>query len=593
MIEFSVRFVIFVLLFSACRSDPAPAAGPYEPAPLGEVSFKHTDNHIRISLSTEPDNLNPLLTKISVSRYVYEMIFQSLNTQDPGTLDPVPMLATLPEISRESNGRVTYSYVIDRKAKWPNGLPVTAADVVFSMKLALNPLTGNGGGRGYLEMVQNVVTSPSDERRFKVVTTKPYILAQEAIGGLVVFPEYAYDKELLLRQIRLRDLSDARKAERMAVDDEALIEFSAAFNLLAEDRSATSLVGSGPYALTNWDPGEQVVLTQRNDYWAEGSDHPWLAAGPDGLTFKFIPDPNTVANALRDELIDAAVGLPVTQFRNLRDDRYLLDRFTFDTVQGFKYFGVLFNQRHPLFEDGATRRALAKLVDVDALIEQLFPGGLAARVTGPVLPTRTYFNDALSPITYDLTDAQAALAQAGWLDTNGDGTVDKEINGERREMAFEFYIFPSTTSEAIGTLIAEWAAEAGVRIDVVPKDARTLYAELDKGNFATALVGQSFSASADDFTQSWSSASVPPEGSNRGGFADGEADQLMRRIRVELDAAKRLPLYERLQEIMYEDQPMVFLFSPRECIVVSRRLEYDPRATTPNLTFNDLTVVER
>ena len=148
---------------------------------------------------TEPDNLNPLLTTASISRYIHEMIFQPLNLLDPENLQPVPCLAGLPDVAQQPGGQVSYAYAIDPTATWPNGLSVTAADVVFSMKLLLNPLTGSGAYRPYLAMVDNVVTTPSDEHRFKVVTDGPYVLSQQAIGDIRVYPEYVYDPERVLR----------------------------------------------------------------------------------------------------------------------------------------------------------------------------------------------------------------------------------------------------------------------------------------------------------------------------------------------------------------------------------------------------------
>ena len=573
--------------FASCKTDPAPATGPYSPPPVSDVAFKYQGEEVRIGLPIKPDNLNPLLTTSRVGRYVNDLIFQRLNGQDPETLEPIPALASLPDTRRESNGSVSYAYVLNKDATWPNGLPVTAADVVFSLKLALNPLVGGGAYRPYLESVSNVVTSPADERRFRVVTDKPYLLAQESIGDLVIYPEYVYDPAYVLRGLRMSDLANEAKAERLVENE--VKAFSEAFNELASSREPADLVGSGPYEFVTWENDQEIVLQRRDDYWAEGTRNPHLRAGAPGVTFKMIGDETAMANALRDELIDVVVNLGVDQFKNLREEPYLLDRYDFTTVPSNKYFGMLFNQQHPLFRDVATRRALTKLVDVDALIEQLFPGGLATRVVGPVLPAKSYYNDELALIDYDPQAATAELAAAGWADTNGDGTVDKEIDGERKELAFDFLIFPSPTSEAVGTLVAEWAAEAGVTINVVTKEPRALYGDLNKGNFAASILGQGFSPAADDFTQSWASDAVPPNGTNRGGFADAEADRLMDKIRVTLEAEEREPLYRRLQEIIYENQPMVFLFSPQERLVVSRRLRYTPSAVAPNVLLNTLT----
>ncbi|OAV46065.1 ABC transporter substrate-binding protein [Lewinella sp. 4G2] len=584
-------FFFLLLIVSGCQSAAEEAGtdgGAQQPVSASEVAFRHADNVVRIGMSSEPPTLNPVLSASRTSRYVHEMIFQSLNAQDPNDYSLVPMLAGLPDVKPEANGMVGYAYSINPDATWPNGLPVSAADVVFSMKLVLNPLIGSGAYRSYYEAVSNVITSPNDERRFKVMTSGPYLLAKDAIGSLVIYPEYAYDPEKKMRTIRLQELATDRGAERLAKNNEDLQAFAETFNALETSRSPEDLIGSGPYRLEEWESGQRITLVKQDQYWAEGSSQPWLKAKPERLEFTIIQDANTMGTALRDELVDVVTDLPIEQFKDLPNDAFLRDRYDFEVIDGLKYFGILFNQQLPIFRDAATRRALAQLVDVDQLIEQLFPGGLASRVTGPVMPAKAYYNDALEPVDYDVSAAKAALSAAGWADSDGNGILDREVDGEQQELSFEFLIFPSPTSEAIGSLVAEWAAAAGVDIKVVPKDGRTLFGELDKGNFATAIVGQSFEPYPEDFTQTYASTSVPPNGTNRGGFADREVDQLLRKIRTTLDAEDRYPLYDRFQEIVYENQPMIFLFSTKDRLVVSRRFKYETRAKSPNLFFNAL-----
>ncbi|NJC26456.1 ABC transporter substrate-binding protein [Neolewinella antarctica] len=584
----TLLLALLPLVLAACQSDPAPASAPYDAPPAKSVAFRNTDNVVRIGLSSEPTSLNPLLSIVTVARTVHEMMFQMLNAQDPEDYTLVPMLASLPDVVEEANGQIGYAYKINDAARWPNGSPVTAADVVFSMKLVLNPLLASGAYRPYYEFVENVVTSPSDERRFKVITDGPYMLAKSVLGSLVIYPEYAYDSEKKLRKIRLQEMATDRGAEKLATDDDDLIAFAEKFNALAAGRTGDDLVGSGPYALTKWTPSEEIVLNKRDNYWADDASEEWLRAEPDQLVFKIIPDPSTMATALRDELVDVAVNLPIERFRELRKEPYLLDRYNFETVASFTYFGLLFNQQDPLFKDAATRRAVTKLVDVDQLIEQLYPGELATRIVGPVLPAKSYYNEDLKMIDYDPTAARADLEAAGWTDSNGNGIVDQMIDGELRELSFEFLIFPSSVSEAIATLVKEWARQGGVDVRPVTKDSRALFDELDKGNFKMAIVGQGFNADPDEFTQVWASSSVPPNGTNRGGFAVREADELIRELRVTIDQEERAPLYRRFQEIIYANQPMVFLFSPKDRVVVSRRFRYQIRSMTPNVGFNGL-----
>ncbi|MFK8160915.1 MAG: ABC transporter substrate-binding protein [Lewinella sp.] len=574
--------LLMAAVFFACESTPKDSVQTEEAA--ASIDFKHKDNILRVATRVEPAGLNPVLTIQAAARHVHELIFHTLTQLDPETFEEIPLLASVPDIRKEPGGGVSYSYLIDERATWPNGLPVTAADVVFSFKAIMNPLVEAGPYRTYLYNISNIVTSPNNERRFRVVTNTPYILAQQSIGATVIYPEYAYDPDHLLRNVSLSDLTNQRKAEQIAKTNEDLKKFAESFQDVALATEPDKIVGSGPYELEEWTSGQRMTLKLRENYWAKNDRSSALMGKPDKIIFDFIPDANTMTNALRDELVDVVMNLGVDQFKEVRDDAYLNQRFDFTTVNSTNYFGILFNQQHPLLRDAKTRRALAHLVDVDVLIDQLLPG-LATRVNGPVLTGKSY-HAGLPNIDYDPAKAEELLTAAGWEDTNGDGTLDKDIDGSRQELSMQFLVFPSATSASVGALVAEWAKEVGVDIEVVQQAPKALYDELDRGNFTMSLLGMGMEPNPDEFTQVWASHSVPPAGSNRSGFADKEADRLIKQIAGTMKASDRDPLYRRFQEIIYENQPMIFLFSPAIRLVVSKRLKYGATSLAPGLDFN-------
>lgn len=581
----NIRYFLCLLMaaaFFACGADPKPVVTT--DTPVSSVDFKHDDNVLRIALRQEPQSLNPVLTAQADARYVRELIFQTLNSQDPETFEIIPLLATIPDIRKEAGGGVSYSYEIDPNAKWPNGLPVTAADVIFSLKALMNPDVESGPYKSYYYNVESIVTSPGNERRFRVMTRRPYLLAPQAIASLIVYPEYAYDPDQLLRNVKLSDLTDEKTAARLKGKNENLTAFATVFNDVSMGTEPDKIIGSGPYRLVSWEAGQRLVLEQRPDYWAKGSRKEELQGKPDQVIFEFIPDPQTTVNALRDEKVDFALNLSAGQFQELREDEFLNARYDFTTVPSTSYFGLTMNNREGFFKDKATRKAMAHLVDVDAIIEQFFPNGLARRVVGPVLDGKDYYAD-LPNKDYDPDEAVALLKSSGWEDTNGDGTLDKEIAGVRKEFRFKFMTFQSPEAEGIGALMKEWMQEVGIEIEVVPMAGRALYEELNKGDFDMGLQGMGLDPNPDEFTQVWASTSVPPNGTNRTGFANAEADRLIRQIAVSVNAKDRGPLYRRFQEIIYEEQPMVFLISPATRMVVSKRFSYSTSPISPGVIF--------
>lgn len=584
----SIRFFFCLLLAAAlfaCGPDPKPmVTTDAADTPVSSVDFKHDDNVLRIALRQEPQGLNPVLTAQADARYVRELIHQTLNDQDPETFEVIPLLATTPDVRKEAGGGVSYSYEIDSKAKWPNGLPVTATDVIFSLKATMNPDVESGPYKSYYYNVESIVTSPGNERRFRVMTRRPYLLAKQAIASLIIYPEYAYDPDQLLRKVRLSDLTNEKIAARLKGKDENLMAFAKAFNDVSLATEPDKIIGSGPYRLVSWEAGQRLTLEQRPDYWAKDSRKEELQGKPKQIIFEFIPDPQTTVNALRDEKIDFALNLSAGQFRELQEDEFLNQRYDFATVTGTSYFGLTMNNRSGFFKDKATRKAMAHLVDVDAIIEQFFPNGLARRVHGPVLDGKDYYAD-LPHKDYAPDKALALLKGAGWEDTNGDGTLDKEVGGARQEFKFKFLTFPSPEAEGIGALMKEWMAEVGVEVEVVAMPGRALYGELNKGDFDMGLQGMGLDPNPDVFAQVWASTSVPPNGTNRTGFANAEADRLIKQIAVTVSDKDRAPMYQRFQEIIHEEQPMVFLISPATRMVVTKRFAYSTSPISPGVKF--------
>lgn len=562
-------------------------------ASVGEFPDQREREEVRIVLKGKPPTLNPLLTTSSVSRYITEHIFQTLNYRNPTTYELSPALASLPEVRELSNGKTSYDYRLDSLAMWPNGSRVTAYDVIFTLKALLNPLIEKAGPyQSYYSMVSDVLVTSPDSLSFSVVTNRPYFLATESIGDLYVYPRYAYDPHGYLDEVSLAELTSYTPDETDWIEEnESLARFAQSFTNPEKGYIPSQIVGSGPYELESWQSGKTIKLRLREDYWARDRKEDHLRATPKWLTFEIITDNTTTANALRDQLVDVVIDMPLDQYLKLKEEDYLGEMYDFVTLPSLKYWSILLNQSDPLLADSLTRKALAYLVDVDGIVDNFFPG-LARRVTGPVLPSKAYYNEGLQPIPYDPDKAKELLARAGWSDTNGNGILDKEIRGEVREMSFDLLTNSNPTNQGICLYIAQTASQVGVDVQVVRQESLRLLERLNTGQYTASLYGLLFEPTPDDFFQTWHSASVPPAGSNRGFFRSAEADSLIRQIAVTTDSVARAPLYKRFQEIVYQDQPMIFLYTPDVSLVISKRLDYTLISLAPNLHFNALRVRE-
>jgi peptide/nickel transport system substrate-binding protein len=572
--------------------------GGCKPEPKEKVEFKNTDNTVYVRLPADPDRLNPMLSTNAYARAVNEQMFYYLLHFDPQTLELVPQLAKAkPEVTEltegEYAGGIAYTFELHDAAEWDNGQPITARDFEFTLKALFNPRVNAAPVRAYLDFIADLQIDPANPKRFTVISDKKYIVAEAAVSNLPIMPEYVYDPQGLLRPFALRDLAEASKAEALVKDNSALADFAEAFNSPQYSREKGFIVGPGAYEFTEWQTGQQVVLTRKKNWWGDklAEQYPALRAYPDRLVFKIIPDPAAMLAALKDQQIDVTAQIDAKDFTDLQQNELVNKYFELHAPSSLSYFYVGLNAQNPKLADKRVRRALAHLVDVPSLIDDLFYG-LAERTVGPFHPVKPYYHRELPPLEYDPEKARELLASAGWEDTNGNGIVDKEISGQRVEMELEYLVSSASNFARNQALLFEDnARKAGVKVNIVAKEFTVLIDDLKKRNYEMASGAWAQDPVADDPKQLWHTEGNTPDGSNRVGFGNAETDRLIEEIRSTLDEEKRHELYRRFQEIIYEEQPYIFLMVPKERLAISKRFKATPSVRRPGFFVNEFQLI--
>ncbi|MCB0637496.1 MAG: hypothetical protein KDC54_12795 [Lewinella sp.] len=577
-----------LLAFSGCGSEASETS---------TVTFKHTDNTVYARLPAEPDLLNPLLTVSGYSRPIWEQIYQPLLAFDTKTLEMIPALVTgQAEINDITEGDyaegATYTYELRPEARWDNGEPVTVDDVIFTFKTSFNPSVPAAALRSYLEPMVDLRVDPDNPRRFTIVAYRKYLLADQVFGNMHVLPAYIFDPDGLMADIPLANIISGELTDEQTAN---LSQFAERIAQPEYSRDPAKVTGSGPYRLVSWEAGQYISLTKKDDWWGEflADVNPSLAAHPDSLVFRLIPDQAATIAAIKDELVDAAAQLDPKDFTELKSNEFVLDHFQLLTPSAMQMYFLGLNNKDPLLSDLRVRRALAHLVDVDLIIESMF-FGLAERMVGPFNPSRDYYNRDLRPIPYDLDEARRQLAEAGWEDTNGNGIVDKVIDGERRELELD-YLVPSAgrVGGNIAILFQENAQQVGIKVNLLTREFRAMMQEVVDRNYQIYSGAMAQDATVlDDPRQLWHTESDTPSGTNRVGFGDAESDALIDRIGSTLDAESRLQLYLEFQELVYNEQPMIFLLSPVERVVISKRFEASATELRPGFMVNTFKLVD-
>jgi peptide/nickel transport system substrate-binding protein len=533
---------------------------------------KKSKNEVRIHALSDTDMLNPTNYQSAEAQYYIGQMFQSLWSVNPHNLQLEPIIAkALPEeVYDSSKGLLTYTFEIREEAKWDNGTPITPDDIAFTFKMYKAPVLNNEQNRPYFELVDDIITYPDNARKMTIVCNKKYILAKSTAGGIFVMPRYIYDPKHLMDKISLRDINTKFKEVEQNADMKA---FAAEYNSEKFQREKGFIVGSGPYEFEEWVTGQRVVLKKKKNWWGEKyANETLFMAGPDKLIYTVVKDQTAALTALKGEKLDVMNGIKSKDFiEQLKTSDKVKEKFNLETPSSmaYTYFGM--NLRNPKFEDVRVRRALSHLVDVEKIIH-VIGYDLGKRVNGPVNPYKKgAFNDTITSYDFSVDKAKKLLADAGWKDSDGNGTIDKMVNGQKVEFNITFTYNAGNDSRRDAALIFKEAArQAGINVDVVPQEWSIYIQNQKKHNFEMFYGSWIGGTTPDDPKQIWHTESING-GSNYVYFGNQESDKLIDAIRGELREDVRNDLYRKLQVLIHNEAPYIFIWSPLERIAISKR----------------------
>lgn len=564
-----IGFVAVCICLASCKPEPKDSQ---DLASL--ASCERTNNEVVLRLEAEPDILNPLITTTSYANQLNFQIFSYLLTLDPESLELIPQLAKArPTIEFITDGPyaggTNYTYEIHEEAVWEDGSPVTGHDYAFTLKAALNPEVSAVRLRPHITLIKDVVVDESNPKRFTVVTDKRFFSGEEKTASTFsVMPEKVYDPNGYLKDIPVSAFTDAKKLEALA-KDERLKQFADVFQSPQYGREVGFVTGSGPYRFTGWETGQELVLEKKKDWWGDplAAKYRALEAFPDKLIFKPIKEGVAAIQGLKGGVLDVVPDIEAATFMDMKDDPTMTDCFEFYSPSMLAVAFIYVNQNNPKLADKRVRQALSHAIDVGRIIEKVY-FGIGERLASPVHPNQKFYNDDLAIPDYNAEKAKALLAEAGWTDTNSDGTVDNEVDGERVELVLRYsYSSGRASSENSALIIQESARRAGVKIELEAVEFRQLLGRQRAGDFE-------LSGAARSLAPNWEPRqNYHTEGDNRAGFGNAETDALMGKIQETLDDDERYKLYKELQAIIYDERPEIYIMTYSVRFAIHKRFE--------------------
>ena len=235
-------------------------------------------------------------------------------------------------------------------------------------------------------------------------------------------------------------------------------------------------------------------------------------------------------------------------------------------ARSYAYIG--WNQAKPYFRSKKVRQALTMAIDRQRIIRD-YLHGMAEEITGSFYKSSPSTDPTIKPFSYDPRQAKLMLEQEGWFDSDGDGVIDKVIDGVKVPFKFQLtYYVKNNISKSITEYVATALKEVGILVELHGVDTADLSATFEDKSFDALYLAWALGVPPEDPRQLWSSEGADEKGSsNAVGFKNKEVDQIINELDYEYDEAKRKALYYRFDKILYDEQPYTFLYSPKVALL--------------------------
>lgn len=234
--------------------------------------------------------------------------------------------------------------------------------------------------------------------------------------------------------------------------------------------------------------------------------------------------------------------------------------------RAYNYVG--WNEAKPWFQTPKVRQAMTMAIDRARIIRQNL-NGMGIELTGPFFPYSPSYDKNIDPLPYDLDEARDLLEEDGWFDSDGDGILNKEIEGKR--IPFEFsltYYVKNPTTKINCEYIATALKELGVKCNLNGVDIADLSNAFDEKDFDAIYLGWALGSPPEEPKQLWHSSGAKEKGSSNAiGFINHEADQIIDNLQYEYDLETRRKLYHRFHAIIHQEAPYTFLYTPKTTLL--------------------------
>lgn len=475
-----------------------------------------------------PKTLNPAIYSTALEFEILDSVFEGLFSQDPDTGEMACWLCTDYKYSKDKK---SMTVTLRKDAKFHDGSPLTADDVVFSFKAYMHPKVDN------LNLKSSLIAKIDKVEKID-----------------------KYNVKILFKNVRFNNIYSVSipilPKHLFPYFDKSPEKFN------KDHKFGRNPVGSGPYKFKKWKAGKFVEIIRNDDWWGFKDPRFKNLYNFKKIRFKIVTNDNVSIQAFRKGDFDI-MGLASYHYTALKKDMADGKKLKVETVvftpkinTSFMFIG--WNARKPMFKDAKTRWALTLLTDRFSTLEK-FSKGLRPATNGP-WGLKSSFSCSLKkcPIPkFDPKRAKKLLAEAGWKDSDSDGVLDRTVDGKKQKLSFTILSSQGDYAKnVLGVYVTEMK-KAGIDANVKQLDWTAMIKQVDDLKFDAYMSGfrSSYPISP---RQLWHSSNTKKTGSNSWNFVNPEVDKLIDQFEKEFDLKKRQKISQKIHALIYDSQPVNF-----------------------------------
>jgi len=553
------RPVVLVLLLAAmaaCRQNEATSTATPEASPVASEKQQLTQATL-----SDPKTFNPLLVVDSASALALEDVFEALVRLNPKTTEIEPLLAQSWEYNADGTA---CTFHLRHDVRWNDGKPFTARDVAFTFKAVFDDRVPNSAKHILTVDGQPIQIDVLDDYTVRFTAPRPFAPLLDAIRSVDILPQHILGPSL----------ESGTFAQQWGIDS-----------------PPDKLVGTGPFRMAQYVQGQYLRYRRNPDYWMrDEKDKPFpyleektllIVKNQDALYLKFVGGQTDVHSPRPEEIAELqrrsdALGIHVDEIGTDTGTQFV----TFNrNPRHYEHDGKR-DPRLDWFTDKTFLQALAHAVDKKSMILNCLNGYGVPAVAYISPENRTYHDPNLADYDYDLDESRRLLAAGGYVNRDG-ALYDKE--GHRVAFNLSTNAGNQIREKMCSILKEDWT-KLGIEVNYRPLDFTALVEKLDT-NFDWDAILIGFTGGIEP----QNGANVLRSSGNLHMWNPGqkapatewekEIDQLLEQGSRELDPMKRRPSYWRIQQILYDELPMIQTVRARLFVAVRRKvLNYAPTA---------------